>query len=93
MKYKVRMTSRFQRDVKLAEKQHKNMDALFDVVDKLANGETLDPKYRDHPLVGNYKGTRECHIESDWLLVYQKIEDILVLSLSRLGTHAELFQE
>lgn len=92
MKYKVRMTTRFKRDYKLAKKQHKDVDTLFDIVDQLANGEVLDEKYHDHPLVGGkYKGTRECHIEPDWLLVYQIIDDILVLSLNRLGSHSDLF--
>ena len=92
MKYKIRMTARFKRDYKLAKKQHKDTEALFTVVGKLANGETLDEKYHDHPLLGGkYKGTRECHIEPDWLLVYQSIDDILVLSLNRLGSHSDLF--
>lgn len=93
MTYEVRFTTRFKRDVKLAKKQHRNLDVLFDIVDTLAKGETLDPKYHDHALSGNYHGTRECHIEPDWLLVYEKIEDVLVLMLSRLGTHAELFKK
>jgi len=57
----------------------------------LANGETLNAKYKDHDLMGNYKGTCECHIEPDWLLVYEIKDDVLVLMLYRLGTHSELF--
>lgn len=92
MKYDIRLTSHFRRDVKRAEKQHKDMDALFDVIDKLANGEPLDEKYHDHSLTGGkYKNTRECHIEPDWLLVYQIIDDLLVLMLNRIGSHADLF--
>mgnify|MGYP001027806680 CR=1 FL=1 len=71
MKYDVQFTSQFKKDLKLAKKQHKNLDKLFSVINTLANGETLNAKYKDHDLMGNYKGTRECHIEPDWLLVYE----------------------
>lgn len=93
MKYEVQFTNQFKRDLKLAKKQNKNLDKLFEVIDVLANGGTLDEKYRDHYLSGNYKGTRECHIEPDWLLIYEIREDVLVLMLYRLGTHAELFRK
>jgi len=91
--YDIQYTAKFKRELRRAKKQHKDMNALFDVVDMLSKGETLDEKYHDHALSGKYKGVRECHIEPDWLLVYEKIEDTLVLLLSRLGTHAELFQK
>ena len=71
MKYDVQFTNQFKKDLKLAKKQHKNLDKLFEVIETLANGGTLEAKYRDHNLTGNYKGTRECHIEPDWLLVYE----------------------
>ena len=67
MKYNIQFTNQFKKDLKLAKKQNKNLDKLFEVIDILANGGTLDAKYRDHDLTGNYKGTRECHIEPDWL--------------------------
>ena len=51
----------------------------------------MDPKYKDHTLSGDYSGFRECHITPDWLLVYQVINDELVLFLSRTGTHSDLF--
>ena len=73
MKYDVQFTSQFKKDVKLAKKQNKNLDKLFEVIDILANGSTLDVKYRDHDLTGNYKGTRECHIEPDYNQTYLKI--------------------
>ena len=57
------------------------------------HGGTLDAKYRDHDLTGNYKGTRECHIEPDWLLIYEICGDVLVLMLYRLGSHSELFKK
>ena len=93
MKYEVQFTNQFKRDLKLAKKQNKDLDKLFDVIDILANGGTLDEKDRDHDLSGNYKGTRECHIEPDWLLIYEIREDVLVLMLYRLGTHSELFRK
>lgn len=92
MKYDIQFTNQFKKDLKLAKKQNKNLDKLFEVIDILANGGTLDAKYRDHDLTGNYKGTRECHIEPDWLLIYEICGDVLVLMLYRLGSHSELFQ-
>lgn len=93
MKYEVKYTNQFKKDLKLAKKQNKDLDRLFDVVNILADGGTLDAKYRDHELSGNYKGTRECHIEPDWLLVYETRDEVLVLMLYRLGTHSELFKK
>ena len=58
---------------------------------KLTNGEPLDAKYKDHQLSGNWIGHRECHIQPDWLLVYRYEDDVLVLTLTRTGTHSDLF--
>ena len=69
------------------------IDKLYAVIETLAEGNTLDPKFKDHELTGNYKGTRECHIEPDWLLIYEIQNDVLVLMLSRLGSHSELFKK
>ena len=91
MKYDVQFTNRFKKDLKLAKKQKRDIEKLLDVVEILANGGELDPKFRDHALSGEYTGTRECHIEPDWLLVYQIMDDVLVLLLYRLGSHSELF--
>lgn len=91
MKYEVRFTGQFKKDLKLAKKQGKNTDELFAVIEKLSNGEALDAKYRDHSLSGNYKGCQECHIEPDWLLIYEIDDGILVLMLYRVGSHSELF--
>ena len=92
-KYEIRCSVylSIQERFKTCEKKHKNLDKLFSVINTLANGETLNAKYKDHDLMGNYKGTRECHIEPDWLLVYEIKDDVLVLMLYRLGTHSELF--
>ena len=91
MKYEIRFTGQFKKDLKLAKKQGKNLDKLFDVVERLANGEVLEAKYRDHDLSGDYKGCRECHIDPDWLLIYEIFDDVLVLLLNRVGSHSELF--
>ena len=92
MKYEIKYTNQFKRDLKLAKKQNKNLDKLFDVIETLASGQSLGLTFRDHELVGKYKGTRECHIELDWLLVYEIREDVLVLMLYRTGSHAVLFK-
>lgn len=91
MKYEVKFTSQFKRDLKLAKKQGKNIDKLFDVISIIAEGKKLDQKYRDHNLGGDYVGCRECHVEPDWLLVYEVMDNVLVLMIYRVGTHSELF--
>ena len=93
MKYDLQFISQFKKDLKLAKKQNKDLGKLFEVIDILANGETLDAKYKDHSLTGNYRGTRECHVEPDWLLIYEIRGDVLVLMLYRLGSHSELFKK
>lgn len=92
MKYEVRFTTKFKKDLKLAKKQGKNTDKLLKVIEQLANGEQLESKYRDHDLTGEYSGCRECHIEPDWLLIYEIFDDVLVLLLNRVGSHSELFR-
>ena len=91
MKYAVKFTAQFKKDIKLAKKQGKNIEKMFNVVEQLANGVILDAKFRDHELSGEYKGCRECHIEPDWLLIYERFDDILVLVLNRIGSHSTLF--
>ena len=91
MKYQIEMSTRFKKDYKLAQKRGYNMNLLKEVIDILANGEQLPEKYLDHPLSGDYRGSRECHIEPDWLLIYEIIDDVLVLMLNRTGSHSELF--
>ncbi len=84
-------SNKFKKDLKLAVKRGYDIKLLENVVNRLANEEPLDPKYKDHTLSGDYSGFRECHITPDWLLVYQVINDELVLFLSRTGTHSDLF--
>ncbi|WP_336016540.1 type II toxin-antitoxin system YafQ family toxin [Fusobacterium polymorphum] len=90
-KYTVKMTNKFKKDYKIIEKQGKNIKKLVEVIEMLAKGKQLDSKYKDHSLIGNYKGYRECHIFPDWILIYKHEEDILVLILARTGSHSELF--
>lgn len=91
MKYTVKLTSQFKKDYKNAIKRHLPIELLDDIIKALANGETLPEKNRDHPLSGNWKGHRECHIMPDWLLIYRIENDILVLTLSATGSHSDLF--
>ena len=67
------------------------MNKLLDVIDILREGRELPPQYKDHPLHGDYAGHRDCHIEPDWILIYYKNENSLVLSLTRTGTHGDVF--
>ena len=90
-KYVVKFTTQFKKDFKLAMKRGFKMDQLEDVITLLAMGEVLPDKNKDHALTGNWVGHRECHILPDWLLVYRLEDDILVLTLTRTGTHSDLF--
>lgn len=91
MKYTVEQTSRFKKELQKIIKRGKSRDKLLAVVKLLAEGNPLPPQYKDHALVGDMLGYRDCHIENDWLLLYTVKEDILVLALTRTGTHADLF--
>lgn len=90
-RYEIKNTTQFKKDYKLARRRGLNIDLLKDVVTRLANGEPLDPRHKDHPLSGEWSGHRECHIQPDWLLIYRYENDILVLALTRTGTHSDLF--
>ena len=92
MIYTVKRTSQFKKDYKAALRRNLDMKLLDDVIAMLANGQTLPQQYKDHPLKGNYKGHRECHIQPDWLLVYRLKKEILVLLLVQTGKHNELFE-
>ena len=72
-------------------KRNMDMDLLDDIIRKLARGETLPDKNKDHDLSGDWVGHRECHILPDWLMVYKIDESVLVLTLTRTGTHSDLF--
>ena len=89
--YKIRPSTKFQKDLKKVQKRGYDISLLTTVLNILANGESLPQKYKDHNLSGNYKGCGECHITPDWLLIYEILDDELILYLTRTGTHSDLF--
>ena len=91
MKYKIVMSSRFSKDLKMMARRGYDLDKIKFVIDELANGKTLDPKYKDHLLQGDYSGKRECHVLPDWLLIYEIRDKELLLYLVRTGSHSDLF--
>ena len=91
-KYAIKWSSRFKKDYKRMMRQGKTISKLDDVIHKLAFGEPLPESFRDHALTGNWANHRECHIAPDWLLIYQIYEDVLVLELTRTGSHSDLLE-
>lgn len=89
--YKIKPTSKFQKDLKKISKRGYDLSLLKNVINILAREEELPAKYKDHPLKGNFVNCRECHITPDWLLIYEKTEDKLYLYLTRTGTHSDLY--
>ena len=89
MRLSLTLTSRFKRDAKRIHRRGKELESLYDIVERLQQGKRLEVKHKDHPLSGNLSGFRECHIEPDWLLLYciEGKELILV----RTGSHSDLF--
>ena len=87
---KVSQTSQFARDIKKMRKRGKDLAKLEAIVRQLAAGITLDPRHRDHPLVGEWKSSHDCHVEPDWILIYTA--DDVSLRLERTGTHSDLFR-
>ena len=83
-------STRFKRDLKQIQRQGRDVNALWSVVDTIAREEPLDKKYQDHALTGEFRGHRECHIEPDWLLIYRIDSRGLVLTLVRTGSHSSL---
>ena len=91
VKYTVKPTSKFRKDYKSMEKRNLDMSLLDGVIILLAQGKPLPVENRDHALVGNWVGHRGCHIQPDWILIYRVKEDVLVLSLTRTGSHSDLY--
>ena len=83
-------SKQFSKDIKRIQKRKKSQNKLKVVIQKLVNGERLNPIYKDHKLIGNYKGRRECHLEPNWLLIYKIKEDEIIFE--RTGTHSDLFE-
>ena len=90
-KYILKSTAEFRKNYRTMEKRGLPMQLLDEAIKKLVMGEHLPQKDKDHALKGKWKNFRECHIQPDWLLVYQIIKDTLVLTLSRTGTHSDIF--
>lgn len=89
--YSIVYTTRMKHDARLMKKRGKDMNKLVDVLKLLSAGEPLPEKYKDHQLTGSLKDFRECHIEPDWLLMYQIFKSELILSATATGSHADLF--
>lgn len=89
--YEIVPSTKFKKDLKLALKRNYDISLLEHIVDTLANGRKLPAKNKDHPLSVNYANCRECHITSDWLLIYEFSENEHILYLTRTGTHSDLF--
>lgn len=83
-------TKQFQKDVRLAEKRGKDIEAMKKVTALLLEGKPIDAKYRDHTLHGEYEDCKECHIQPDWLLIYRIVG--IAIHFLRTGTHADLFE-
>ena len=92
MKYNIKPTSAFKKDLRLMEKQHKDLTLINSVIKKLANGEQLPPENKDHQLSGALKDYRECHIQPDWIMIYRCFENELILSLTRTGSHSDILK-
>ena len=94
LKYSVIYTSIFKKQYKVIKKQGKDMDKLHNIIEKLANKEKLEMTLKNHNLLNDkyYKNCQECHIEPDWLLVYQYNDSDLILLLISTGTHSNLFK-
>lgn len=91
MKYAIKLTTKFQKDVKRIQRRGYDISLLTEIIKKLAEGETLPEKNKDHSLYGDYIGCRECHITPDWLLIYEISDGNLILYLTRTGSHSDLF--
>jgi mRNA interferase YafQ len=85
-------TNQFKKDIKRAEKCGKNLMNLKAILERLIDGDPLPPEYRDHPLRGDFTGSRDCHIEPDWLLIYTLTEKGTHVRFERTGTHSDLFR-
>jgi len=85
-------TSQFKKDIKRAGKRGQDLSKLREVMELLIDGGPLPPEFRDHPLRGNFAGSRDCHIEPDWVLIYTLTEKDTHICFERTGTHSDLFR-
>jgi len=86
----VKTKNKFEKDFKRMHRRGKNLEKLRSVMKSLVGGEPLSKQRKDHSLVGNYSGCRECHIEPDWLLIYFLSKT--AITFVRTGSHADLFR-
>ncbi|MGI5070869.1 type II toxin-antitoxin system YafQ family toxin [Treponema pectinovorum] len=93
MVYALKKTSQFKESLKLAKKRGLDILLLEEVVEKLRTDQPLEEKYHNHELKGTFKGIWECHIQPDWLLLYLKDSEVLVLTLVNTGTHSDIFKK
>jgi mRNA interferase YafQ len=90
-KYIVKLTSKFRKDYEKMKRRKLDMSLLDEIIIKIAKGDPLPPHNRDHALAGNYSGHRGCHIQPDWILIYHIDGNVLLLSLTRTGSHSDLY--
>ena len=83
-------TKQFVKDIKRMQRRRKSQEKIKKIINKLINEERLSPRYKDHKLIGNYKGRRECHVEADWLLIYKIMSAEIIFE--RTGAHSDLFE-
>lgn len=93
MSFEITATKKYEKDVALAKRRGLPTDKLVEVVQLLRTGQPLPRQFNDHPLTGNYRGKRECHINPDWLLIYKKDTVLRLVTLVRTGTHSDLFKK
>ncbi len=86
----IRQANSFKRDLKKITKRSKNLEKLYLIVEQLVKGLDLSPRHKAHKLIGNYAEKMECHIEPDWLLIYEVTPELVILY--RTGTHSDLFK-
>jgi len=84
-------TRQFERDIKQMARRGKELEKIKILIRSLVTGKPLDPLFRDHKLIGNWQGRQECHVESDWLLIYKLEKDYIIFE--RTGTHSDLFRK
>jgi len=89
--HKLEQSNLFKKDIKLAKKRGLDMKLIDEAVTQLVIHGKLPQKYKPHLLKGNYKGLWECHIKPDWLLIWKQDDQIKLISLTRTGTHSDLF--
>ena len=91
--YNIEYTNQFKKDLRLCQRQGRDMKKIYSVISLLGETGTLPKKYKPHRLIGNYKGKWECHIQSDWLLIWEQFDNELRMIMTNTGTHSELYKK